>query len=427
VSLPVGHGHLPPERVVDRPATAASSTIVAPYLLEASQWIASGQGASNAALEVLDEVQVPASRKKTGSREGARVLVADDNNDMREYLVRLLSTRWQVDVAEDGQIALAKAMNEPPDLVLSDVMMPGLDGFALLRALRANPRMSHIPVVLVSARAGEEAVLEGLETGADDYLVKPFAARELIARVQTHLDLARLRREWAQELERANQELEAFSYSVAHDLRTPLRAIDGFSAALLNNYASTLDETGRHYLNRVRSGAQRMAQLIDDLLSLSRITRAPLNREDVDISSLSRRVLSDLRVRETERRVDSMVPDGLLTRADAKLVTVLLENLLGNAWKFTSKRPVANIEVGMQGRNGTTIFFVRDNGAGFNMEYAKKLFTPFQRLHTQAEFDGTGIGLATVQRIVTRHGGRIWAEASPDQGASFFFTLGDHT
>jgi signal transduction histidine kinase len=424
VSLPTGSAHLPAERIVDRAATPAV-TSVAPYLVEASQWIGSGQETWDAPPAPIQDVPVSPSPEKVSGRERPRVLVADDNADMREYLARLLSTRWRVDVAEDGQAALASARNQPPDLVLSDVMMPRLDGFALLRELRAHPRTSHIPVVLLSARAGEESVLEGLETGADDYLVKPFAARELLARVQTHLELARLRREWSSELERANNELEAFSYSVSHDLRAPLRAIDGFSKALLGDYSSKLDDEGRHYLERVRSGTQRMAHLIDDLLSLSRITRASLSRERVDMTDVARKILIELGGREPERKVESRVSDGLVVQADPRLLRVMLENLLGNAWKFTLKQPVARIEIGKEERGEETVFFVRDNGAGFNMEYAKKLFTPFQRLHSEAQFEGTGIGLATVHRVVTRHGGRVWAEALPGQGATFFFTLGE--
>jgi light-regulated signal transduction histidine kinase (bacteriophytochrome) len=302
-------------------------------------------------------------------------------------------------------------------------MMPGLDGVSLLRALRAHPQTSRVPVVLLSARAGEEAVLEGLETGADDYLVKPFAARELCARVHTHLELARLRREWSAELERANQELEAFSYSVSHDLRTPLRAIDGFSKALLDEYASRLDDQGRHYLERVRAASQRMARLIDDLLALSRITRAPLRRESVDLTALGRRILLELAARDPERQVTASVADGLRAEGDPGLLAALLQNLLENAWKFSSKQPHARIDLDCEARGGETIFRVRDSGVGFEMAHARQLFTPFQRLHSEAEFQGTGIGLATVHRIVARHQGRVWAESSPGQGASFFFTL----
>ena len=230
---------------------------------------------------------------------------------------------------------------------------------------------------------------------------------------------------WSQELERANNELEAFSYSVSHDLRAPLRAIDGFSHALLADYAGKLDEQGRNYLERVRAGTQRMTQLIDDLLSLSKITRAQLKREAVDMTEVARKVLVELGVRDPQRKVATHVADGLVVQADPRLLAVMLENLLGNAWKFTSKRPAATIEVGTETRDGETVFLVPDNGAGFSMEHATKLFAPFQRLHAASDFEGTGIGLATVNRVVARHGGHVWAEAKPDQGATFLFTLGE--
>ena len=220
-------------------------------------------------------------------------------------------------------------------------------------------------------------------------------------------------------LEDANKELEAFSYSVSHDLRAPLRAIDGFSKALIEDYGAALNEEGRGYLERVRAGTLRMAQLIEDLLGLSRIGRAPLRRERVDVTAIGRKILADLSEHDPERRVEAIVADGLAATADSRLVTVVLENLLGNAWKFTSKQPAARIEVG----KNDGAFFVRDNGAGFDLKYADKLFTPFQRMHADTEFPGTGIGLATVKRVVARHGGRIWAESSPGQGAAFFFTL----
>jgi signal transduction histidine kinase len=417
VSLPTSRAHLPVARTLDQ-AEAPAAGGAMPYLLDASQWIGSGQ-------EVWESVpppqEVSPERKLRAGR--ARVLVVDDNADMRDYLARLLVPRWQVETAEDGLAALTKAREEPPDLVLSDVMMPGLDGFGLLRALREHPPTSQVPIILLSARAGEEAVLEGLETGADDYLVKPFAARELLARVQAHLELSRLRREWAKELERVNEELETFSYSVSHDLRGPLRAIGGFSKALQDGYADRLDEQGRHYLERVQSATRRMSQLIEALLGLARLTRSPLNRERVDITSLAREILVELGARDPERAAGCQVEEGLEADADPRLIAALLENLLGNAWKYSSKEASARIEVGREPRDGEAVFFVRDNGVGFDMAHAKGLFTPFQRLHSDAQFEGTGIGLVTVQRIVARHGGRVWAEASPGRGATFFFTL----
>jgi signal transduction histidine kinase len=229
----------------------------------------------------------------------------------------------------------------------------------------------------------------------------------------------------SQELATANQELEAFSYSVSHDLRAPLRGIDGFSRALLDDYdGKVLDEQGAHYLKRVRANTQRMAELIDDLLHLSRVTRADLVRAKVDFTRLACKVSADLAAREPERHVDFRIAEGLVAYVDAHLLAIVLENLLGNAWKFTARRPDARIEVGRETDGSEHPFFVRDNGAGFDMAYAGKLFGVFQRLHEAASFEGTGIGLATVQRIIHRHGGRIWAESAPDRGATFFFTLG---
>ncbi len=223
------------------------------------------------------------------------------------------------------------------------------------------------------------------------------------------------------DLKAVNQELEAFSYSVSHDLRAPLRAIDGFSQILLKEHAGQLDEKGLDRLGRVRRGAQRMGELIDDLLKLSRVTRAELKVKRVDLGGLATEVVEALRKQEPERSVTLDIAPNLEAEADAKLLRIALDNLLGNAWKFTARRQAARIEVG---RENATTFFVRDNGAGFDMAYADKLFGAFQRLHDATEFPGTGIGLATVQRVIHKHGGRIWAESAPEAGATFRFTLG---
>lgn len=228
------------------------------------------------------------------------------------------------------------------------------------------------------------------------------------------------------ELERANRELEAFSYSVSHDLRAPLRSVDGFSQALLEDYGDQLPPEALDYLHRVRHAAQRMSQLIDDLLKLSRLSRAPMQDEDVDVSALAGEVADGLVRSAPERQVTFDIAPGLHARGDPSLLRVVLENLLGNAFKFTSKVPHARIEVGSRvTKDGETEIYVRDNGAGFDPRYASRLFVPFQRLHSASEFQGTGIGLATVQRVVHRHGGRIRAESQPGEGATFFFTLGD--
>jgi len=226
-----------------------------------------------------------------------------------------------------------------------------------------------------------------------------------------------------QQLRQANQELESFSYSVSHDLRAPLRAIDGFSQALLEDYAEQLDASGKGYLLRVRAATQRMGVLIDDLLNLSRVTRAEMHRERIDLSHLANTIAGELRSSQPERNVDFAVPPALQAQGDARLVRVVLENLIGNSWKFTSKREHARIEIGASQSNGRPVFFVRDNGAGFDQAHAGQLFGAFQRLHGVSEFPGTGIGLATVQRIIHRHGGEVWAEGVVEKGATIYFTL----
>jgi PAS domain S-box-containing protein len=225
-----------------------------------------------------------------------------------------------------------------------------------------------------------------------------------------------------EELSSANKELEAFSYSVSHDLRSPLRSIDGFSQVILEDYREKLDDDGVDSLLRIRAASQRMGFLIDGLLNLSRLSRGDIVRGKVDLSALAGDVVGSLRKSQPEREVEVLITDGLIAQGDEKLLYVLLQNLLGNAWKFTEKRRDAHIEFGMS-RIGENAYFVLDNGAGFDMAYADKLFRPFQRLHDAAEFSGTGIGLATVQRIVHRHGGRLWAEGEVGKGAKFYFTL----
>ena len=226
------------------------------------------------------------------------------------------------------------------------------------------------------------------------------------------------------DLEGANKELEAFSYSVSHDLRAPLRSIDGFSQILLEDHAQGFDEEARGYLARVRASSRRMALLIDDLLNLSRVTRSVLRHQTVDLSALAREIAAEIQKSRPDREARFVIAEGLVAFGDASLLRVALENLLGNAWKFTSKKEVATIEFGAAPYEGGDVaYYVRDDGAGFDPRYAEKLFGAFQRLHGAEDFEGTGIGLATVARIVHRHGGRVWAEGAVGEGATFFFTL----
>ena len=225
------------------------------------------------------------------------------------------------------------------------------------------------------------------------------------------------------ELLAANKELEAFSYSVSHDLRAPLRGIDGFSLALLEDYADKLDEDGRDYLRRVRAATQRMGILIDDLLGLSRVTRSEMRLEKTDLGAIARSVAVELQNTQPERRAEFRIEEGLQAFVDPHLVRIALENLLGNAWKFTSKHESACIEFGRTHSEGRLTYYVRDDGAGFDPAYADRLFGAFQRLHDKNDFPGTGVGLATVQRIIHRHGGHIWAEGAVEKGTTFYFTL----
>ncbi|MBW3661043.1 MAG: hypothetical protein KY397_05345, partial [Gemmatimonadetes bacterium] len=245
-------------------------------------------------------------------------------------------------------------------------------------------------------------------------------------RARAEAERVRLNRELEErvrELDAVNRELESFAYAVSHDLRAPLRSVAGFGEALEEDCADRLDEAGRDYLRRIRDAATRMGLLIDDLLGLSRITRAPLESEPVDLSLLARRIADDLELAEPGRTVEVVIEPGLRATGDPRLLDVALRNLLGNAWKYTRHAPRARIEFGSTLADGATALYVRDNGAGFDMEYADKLFGAFQRLHGVDEYEGTGIGLATVQRIVHRHGGRVWAEGRVGEGAVFWFIL----
>lgn len=244
---------------------------------------------------------------------------------------------------------------------------------------------------------------------------------ETVQQLNTELE-QRVRDRTAQ-LEAANRELESFSYSVSHDLRGPLRGIDGWSLALLEDYRDKLDEQALEYLDSIRADAQRMGQLIDDMLRLAQVSRGHMERALVDMGAISHSVAARLRERQPKRRVEFTVQPGLTAWGDAGLLEIALKNLIDNAWKFSSTRPVARVEFGRTEVESRSAFFVRDNGVGFDMTYVHKLFGAFQRLHKASDFPGTGIGLAIVQRVVHRHNGCVWAESKPGGGATFYFTL----
>lgn len=273
-----------------------------------------------------------------------------------------------------------------------------------------------------------EISLSPLET--EEGVLVSSAIRDVTERKRVQDEIRKLNQEMVLrniELVSANKELESFSYSVSHDLRSPLRAISGFSSALEEDYADSLDEMAQSYLKRIRDAADRMDHLIDDLLTLAKTSRSEITPAHVDLSAMAEDILSQLRGAEPERKTTWSVMPNLTAEGDRTLLRSALENLLGNAWKFTSKREGGHIEFGSQRIDGEDVLFVRDNGAGFDMQYANKLFEIFQRLHDRNDFPGTGVGLAIVQRIIQRHGGRIWAEGSPGQGATFYFVLHPQT
>ena len=423
VTLLKGFSHLPAERIVHDRTQTSLEAAVSPYLLEASQWIGAERSEQNTPEARFEDISEASISPRISTHTDAVVLIVDDNADMREYLKRILASRWRIDVAGDGEAALARVRINRPDLILSDVMMPRMNGYALLQELRADPTTKDIPVILLSARAGEESLLEGLETGAEDYLVKPFSARELVARVQTHLDMQHLRREWANNLERANRELEAFSYSVSHDLRAPLHRIRGFTDILLEDHAADFSGETKRLLSHVVAGAKKMDELIAGLLNLSKLGRKELAFDEIDLTQMIHEILNELQKTDPERRVRVSVVSEAKVRGDNQLIRAVMTNLLSNAWKFTAKRPDAKIEFGRTSQESRIVYYIRDNGAGFDMQYAGRLFAPFQRLHSSAQFEGTGIGLATARRVINRHGGKIWAEGAVDQGATFYFTM----
>ena len=279
-------------------------------------------------------------------------------------------------------------------------------------------------------RARDELEIRVQERTAELARANEALQAEITERVRAEDKVHRLNEELEQrvierttELRAANKELEGFAHSVAHELRSPLRSVDGFSLVLLEDYADRLDEDGQDCLQRVRAASQRMAQLVDDLLHLSRITRREVRRETVDLSTLARAIAARLQATQPERQVEFVIAEGVGAKGDEHLLRVVMESLLDNAWKFTSKRPRARIEFGVTQHDGEVAYFVRDDGVGFDMAYADKLFGAFQRLHVLTEFEGAGVGLAMVQRIVDRHGGRVWAEGAVGQGAAFYFTL----
>jgi signal transduction histidine kinase len=371
-----------------------------------------------------------------------RILVVDDEAGVRRLLDSGLTSRgFSVVGVADGPGCLAHLERaEQPDLILLDIGLPGMGGLEVLQTIRMRFDHDTMPVILISGLAESDDVVCGLKAGANDYVVKPLTLPVLFARVnvwvqvrenylqaiQRNDELTRAEEELRSanvSLEQANKELESFSYTVSHDLRAPLRAIRGFTQIVIAEHTSRMAVEGCDMLRRVDRAGERMEEIINDLLKLAQVSRHELNRSAVDMSRMAAKIFAELRLASPQRAVDVRIDQGMTVVADARLLEITLDNLLGNAWKFTSKRADASIEFTSETQGPDRVFTVRDNGAGFNSEGANKLFGAFQRLHTNDEFPGTGIGLATVRRIIERHGGRVWAKSKEGAGATFSFVI----
>jgi two-component system sensor histidine kinase/response regulator len=362
------------------------------------------------------------------------LLIVDDEAAHLAALCNTLGSQGYTTVgASSGQDALAALRTHTFDLLLTDLKMPGMDGIALVReALSIDPNLVG---VLMTGHGTIATAVEAMQVGALDYILKPFKLSAVLPVLTRALAVRRLRlenarlernvRERTSELEAANKELDAFAYSVSHDLRAPLRAVNGFASILLREHGAEMSAQVRELVDDISAAGRRMEQLIEDLLRFSRLGRQPVSRMPVQLSTLIEDVLRELEPQHHDRRIDLRVGDLPEVVGDPSLLRQVFANLLSNAFKFTRGRDAATIEVGCKEVDGDRVFFVRDNGVGFDMRYASKLFGVFQRFHTQEQFPGTGVGLSLVQRIIQRHGGRIWAEAEVDKGAIFRFTLGE--
>jgi signal transduction histidine kinase len=397
------------------------------------------------------------------STEPVRILLVDDQQDnLLSAEAVLESLGQQIVKAESGREALRQLLHHDFAVILLDIMMPGMDGFETATLIRQRERSRHTPIIFLTALGrSEDHIRQGYNLGAVDYMMKPFVPEILRSKVSVFVELNRksqLLQQQSELLERrnselqeaigrsrqaeeeikalnrhlekqikqlaeVNHELEAFSYTVSHDLRGPLGRIAGFSQALLESYSASVDDKGRTYLERIETSSRGMCDLVEALLNFSRLTRMEVRLTEVDLSGIMHQLAAELQAREPERSVKVTIAPGATAWGDPELLQAVLQNLLDNAWKFTRKHASATIEFGVVMAGGEPVYFLRDDGAGFDMRYHDKLFSPFQRLHSTKGFEGTGIGLATVERIVQRHGGRIWAESEVERGATFFFTL----
>jgi signal transduction histidine kinase len=411
-----------------------------------------------------------------GEREGY-IMVVEDSRSQAILLKSLLKKHdYKVRDFSNGKSAYEAAVEDPPMLIISDVLMPEMDGYEFCEKVKNTKELKDIPIILLTSLQDSMDIIRGLQAGSDNFITKPFDAKYLLSRINYLLANRELRYQGTSDLvleivfngqkyainserkqildlllsvyENAvqqnyqlleareqlmrsnehltslNRDLEAFSYTISHDLRTPLNHISMSAQLLHQHYHDKLDEAGISYVETIHSTTRSMAEMINDMLQFSHTGTINVHPQPLDLSEMSRKVMQWIHQDAPDRVIDIRIDDNIQVTADQSLIMVVMKNLLGNAWKFTSKTTQPKIHVGSMKKAGSLVIFVKDNGAGFDPAKAMNLFTPFFRLHSQEEFPGTGVGLATAKRIIERHGGRIWAEGEPGKGATFFFNLG---
>jgi signal transduction histidine kinase len=378
----------------------------------------------------------------------ATILIIDDKPSNIYVLEKLLERSDRIFLsATTGPNGLMLALENTIDLIFLDVQMPEMDGFEVAQILKSNKRTRDIPIIFQSAEFKERhSIMKGFEEGAVDYLAKPLDPELTKAKVSVLLKIQMQKKELVEknislekadakitklndqlenkisELEIVNKEIESFTYSVSHDLRAPIRSLEGYSKILIEDYASRLDDEGNRLLHIIRNNARKMDTLINDLLEFSRLGKKDIQKTTVNTDQLVRTIVSEISPganNNTQIKLHNLPP----SNADYSLIRQVWVNLISNGLKYSSKKETPMVEIGSHLEASETVYYVKDNGAGFDMQYANKLFGVFQRLHKSSEFEGTGVGLAIVQRIISKHGGRVWGEGKPEEGATFYFSL----
>jgi two-component system sensor histidine kinase/response regulator len=360
------------------------------------------------------------------------ILIVDDVPENLKLLFTMLTEQgYDVRRVLSGKQALKAIEFDPPDLILLDIKMPEMDGYQVCQKLKSSPTTQDIPIIFLSALNDTFDKIKAFEVGAVDYITKPFQLQEVLVRVDNQLRLLNMHRKIQtknQELESLNQELETFSYSVSHDLRNPLTNISGLSYILKEKHGQKLEPKAKNLLEIIYNSTLKMEKIIENLLRLSQVKYQEMLVDRVNLSNLVKDITSELTQMQPERDVEFIISDNLIVKGDRNLLHIALINLINNAWKYTAKNEKTIIEFGsfsqVKSKSSELVYYMKDNGVGFDQGKIDQLFKPFQRLHTQEEFEGNGIGLAIVQRIINRHGGQIWCKSQPNQGTIFYFTLG---